>query len=164
MHQSNHHNDTNQEKIQSRPTSLLDNLVRQGAQKMLQYAIETEVENFIESYKDQVDENGYRLVVKNGHYDSRDILTSIGKIPIQQPRVDDRKLRQTTGVEGFSSTILPKYVRRSPSLDNLIPMLYLKGISTKDFPTALAPILGDQALNLSSATVGRLKEQWSKEY
>jgi putative transposase len=162
--ESNHQKDTSQEKIQSRPTSKLDSLVRQGAQKMLQYAIETEVENFIQNYKDQIDENGYRLVVKNGHYDSRDILTSIGKIPIQQPRVDDRKLRQTTGVEGFSSAILPKYIRRSPSLDNLIPMLYLKGISTKDFPTALAPILGDQALNLSSATVGRLKEQWLKEY
>ena len=162
--ESNHQKDTSQEKVQSRHAPLLDNFVRQGAQKMLQYAIETEVENFIQNYKDHIDENGHRLVVKNGHYDSRDILTSIGKIAIQQPRVDDRKLRQTTGEEGFSSAILPKYIRRSPSLDNLIPMLYLKGISTKDFPNALAPILGDQAANLSSATVGRLKEQWLKEY
>ena len=106
--ESNHQKDTSQEKIQSRPTSRLDSLVRQGAQKMLQYAIDIEVENFIQSYKDHVDENGYRLVVKNGHYDSRDILTSIGKIPIQQPRVDDHKLRQATGAESFNRAILPR--------------------------------------------------------
>ncbi len=131
---------------------------------MLQYAVETEVENFIQSCQDRKDENGHRLVVKNGHYDARDILTSIGKIPIQLPRVDDHKQRQITGVEGFRSAILPKYIRHSPSLDNMIALLYLMGISTKDFPTALSSILGDQALNLSSATVVRLKEQWIKEY
>jgi len=164
MKESNHQKDTSQDKIQSRHTPLLEDFVRQGAQKMLQYAIETEVENFIQSCKDRKDQNGHQLVVKNGHHTARDILTSIGNIPIQQPRVDDRKLRQVTGEEGFSSAILPKYIRRSPSLDNLIPMLYLKGISTKDFPTALSSILGDQAPNLSSATVVRLKEQWIKEY
>lgn len=164
MKESNHQEDPSQAKIAGSHTSLLEDFVRQGAQKMLQYAIETEVDNFVQNYKDRTDQEGHRLVVKNGHHAARDILSSIGKIPIQQPRVDDRKLRLIAGEEGFTSAILPKYIRRSPSLDSLIPMLYLKGISTKDFPTALSSILGDQAPNLSSATVVRLKKQWIKEY
>ncbi len=132
--ENNHQKDTNQEKVQCRQAPVLEDFIRQGAQQMLQHAIEAEVDNFIQNYKDQKDENGHRLVVRNGYHEQRDLLTSVGKIPIQQPRVDDRKLRRATGGEGFSSAILPKYIRRAPSLDNLIPMLYLKGISTKNFP------------------------------
>jgi len=159
-----HQNGTNQEVIASRHASLLEEFVRQGAQKMLQSAIENEVDRFLQDYKGRKDENGHQLVVRNGHHQKRDILTSIGKIAIQQPRVDDRKLRNNAGGEGFSSAILPKYIRRSPSLDNLLPMLYLKGISARDFPTALAAILGEKAPNLSSATLIRLKNQWMREY
>lgn len=162
--QDSHQKDSNQEIITSRQTPLLEDVIRQGAQKMLQLAIEAEVENFVQNYKDQMDENGHQLVVRNGHHKEREILTSIGKIPLQQPRVDDRKLRASTGDAGFKSAILPKYIRRSPSLDNLLPMLYLKGISARDFPTALSAILGDQAPNLSSATLVRLKKEWLRDY
>ena len=141
----------------------LDEIVRQGAQKMLASAIEAEVQQFLEQYQNFRDENGLRLAVRNGHMPERSILSSVGSLKIKQPRVDDRKLREQTGEE-FISQILPKYLRRTPSLDTLIPALYLRGISTQDFPTALESILGENAKGLSSGTVVRLKEKWQDEY
>ena len=104
------------------------------------------------------------MAVRNGYMPEREIMSSSGPITIRQPRVDDRKLRNNLGVEGFSSDILPKYLRRTPSLNNLIPALYLRGISTQDFPSALSAILGEKGKGLSANTVVRLKEEWETEY
>jgi transposase-like protein len=104
-------------------------------------------------------DSGQRLVVRNGRLPAREILSSLGPIPIEQPRVRDRR----EGMK-FTSAILPPYLRRAPSLEALIPTLYLKGISTNDFPEALSAILGEGAKGLSASTIVRLKESWEKEY
>ena len=105
------------------------------------------------------DEHGRRMVVRNGFLPERSILTGIGPLPVKQPRVRDKR-----EVEFFTSSILPRYMRRAPSLDNLIPVLYLKGISTGDFMEALEAILGETAKGLSANTIVRLKRQWEQEY
>jgi putative transposase len=142
----------------------LDEIIRNGVQQILAAAIEAEVQVYIERQQNHRDEKGHRLAVRNGSMPERTIMSSAGPITIRQPRVDDRKLRARLDVDGFSSEILPKYLRRTPSLDNLIPALYLRGISTQDFPTALSAILGDNAKGLSANTVVRLKEEWETEY
>jgi len=143
--------------------SPLDDLVRQGAQRMLQAALESEVDAFLERYEDRRDEKGNRLVVRNGRMPSRDILTGAGPLEVQQPRVRDKSPEKAERVQ-FSSSILPPYLRRSKSVDELIPWLYLKGISTGDFQEALQSLLGENAKGLSANVVVRLKEQWSQEY
>lgn len=143
--------------------SVLEDVVREGARKMLQAALESEVDVFLAQYKDLVDENGLQKVVKNGHQPERTILTGIGKIPVRRPRIDDRCLKEEDA-ERFSSKIIPKFMRRAASIDSLVPVLYLKGISTNDFPSALEAILGPQAKGLSATTVVRLKEIWTEEY
>jgi len=142
----------------------LDDIIRNGAQQLLAAAIQSEVQEYIDRYQNYQDENGHRLAVRNGSMPERTIMSSAGPIVIRQPRVDDRKLRRQLDVDGFTSEILPKYLRRTPSLDNLIPALYLRGISTQDFPVALSAILGDKAKGLSANTVVRLKEEWETEY
>jgi transposase-like protein len=144
--------------------SVLEELLREGARKLLQQAIENEVEEYLVRYAQERDEQGRRLVVKNGHLPVRDIVTGLGLIPIRQPRIDDRRLRKSKGLEPFSSSILPRYLRRIPSIDNLIPALYLKGISTGDFPRALESILGDSVKGLSATNIVRLKAKWEEEY
>ena len=141
----------------------LDEIVRKGAQKMLQAALEYEVEQFIETYKMLKDEKGNRLAVRNGYMPDRNITTPAGKVNIKQPRIDDRKLKSKHDIQ-YSSQILPKYLRKSPNMNNLIPMLYLKGISTNDFPAALSAILGKGAEGLSPSTISRLKESWEDDY
>jgi putative transposase len=131
---------------------------------MLQTAIENEVADFIDQYKHRTDENGHRLAVRNGYMPEREITTGIGAISVKQPRLDDRKLRKDKGIPVFTSQILPRFMRRIPSIDNLIPALYLKGISTGDFSTALTAILGEGVKNLSANTIVRLKEGWETEY
>ena len=145
-------------------SNILDELLRAGARKMLQSAIEQEVNDFIENNKTYKDTEGKSLVFRNGHAPERDILSGIGPIKIKRPRVDDRKLRKNKNNSGFSSEILPRFLRRVPSIDNLLPILYLKGISTGDFPTALEAILGANAKNISANTIVRLKDTWEKEY
>lgn len=149
------------EAIEARST--LEDILKEGARTLLQTAIEHEVSEFIQRYKGVTDEQGHKVVVGNGYLPERDILTGLGRIKIKQPRVDDRKLRQR-GEEGFSSSILPRYLRRIPSIDNLVPALYLKGISTGDFPRALEAILGENAKGLSATTVVRLKAKWEQQY
>lgn len=145
--------------------SALEEVLHKGAQKMLQVAIEIEVQQYIEKHQEELDEHGHRIVVRNGYLPERELLTGIGPVKVKQPRIDDRKLRKKNeGTEGFSSSILPKYLRKIPSIDNLIPALYLKGISTNDFPQALSAILGKEADGLSATTVVRLKRQWEKQY
>jgi len=149
---------------QESPGEVLEAILRRGAQRLLQAAIENEVDEFLERHKDVKAEDGKRVAVRNGAMPSRDILTGLGKVHIRQPRVDDRKLRKDGKAEGFSSRILPRYLRRVPSIDNLVPALYLKGISTGGFVSALEPILGKGAPGLSAANVVRLKKIWEEEY
>lgn len=143
--------------------SVLEGLVREGARKMLGHALKLEVAEFIETHQEKTDEKGRRLVVRNGYMDGREILTGIGPLEIKQPRIDDRALAEM-GEERFSSGILPRYMRRVPSVDNLIPVLYLKGVSTGDFSEALEAILGPDAPGLSATNVVRLKAGWEREY
>lgn len=133
----------------------LEKILREGARKLLQQAIENEVVDCLEYYKDQRDQTGRRVVKRNGYLPQRQIQTGLGSIPIQQPRI--------RGI-AFSSAILPRYVRRAPSLDALIPALYLKGISTGDMQEALVAILGENAKGLSATNIVRLKELWDQEY
>jgi transposase-like protein len=138
----------------------LDEVLREGARRMLQDAIEAEVADYVEEHQRERDPgSGHRLVVRNGALPAREILSSLGPIPVEQPRVRDRR-------EGrkFTSAILPPYLRRAPSLEALIPTLYLKGVSTNDFPDALAAILGEGVKGLSAGTIVRLKECWEKDY
>jgi len=102
---------------------------------------------------------GKKNVLRNDYHPKRSIISGIGPIPIRQPRVDDRKQ-----LRGFTSAILPRYLRRMPSVDNLIPFLYLKGISTNDFSTALTAILGEGVKGLSPTNIVRLKKCWEAEY
>ena len=143
---------------------VLEEVLRQGARKMLQAAIENEVNEYLERYGDNRDGTGRRLVVRNGYLPEREIVTGIGPLRVRQPRVDDRKLRRYNGAEVFSSKILPRYLRRIPSIDNLIPALYLKGISMGDFPRALSSILGERVQGLSATNIVRLKAKWEQEY
>jgi len=145
--------------VESDVRSPLDEIVRTGAQKMLQRAIEEEVAAYVEEHQHLNDAHGHRLVVRNGHQSERTILTGAGPLTIMKPRVYDRRVGRT-----FTSRILPAYMRRSPSLDVLLPVLYLKGISTGDFSEALTAILGADAPGLSPATIVRLKEVWLQEY
>jgi transposase-like protein len=139
--------------------SVLDEIVREGARRMLQTAIEEEVAVYIDAHQDLRDEHGHRIVVRNGHMPEREVLTGAGPLKVKKPRVDDRREGQR-----FTSAILPPYLRRSPSIDALIPVLYLKGISTGDFTEALTAILGEGAVGLSAANIVRLKEGWQQEY
>jgi len=144
--------------------NILDELLREGARKMLQTAIENEVSDFIVINQRHKSVDGNSLVFRNGYAPEREILSGIGPIKIKRPRVDDRKLRKIKNQTGFSSAILPPFLRRVPSIDNLLPILYLKGISTGDFPTALRAILGPNVKNISANTIVRLKESWEEEY
>jgi putative transposase len=111
------------------PGEIVEELARRGARKLLAQAMEVEVAEFIERHRDKTDGEGRRLVVRNGHLPERELVTGIGPLNIRQPRVDDRALREG---ERFSSQILPRYLRRVASVDNLIPLLYLKGVSSGD--------------------------------
>ena len=143
--------------------SVLEQVARDGARKMLQLAMENEVDEFVAKHYHLTDENGSRVVTKNGYMPKREIITGMGPLEIKQPRVDDRALRKYAH-QRFSSNILPRYLRRIPSINNLIPALYLKGISTNYFPAALAAILGEGAAGLSPANIVRLKDCWEKDY
>lgn len=148
---------------ESETWSVLEKVLREGAQKMLIQAIENEVEEFLAKHENKVNEKGHRKVVRNGYYPEREILTGIGKISVKAPRVDDRKL-DTDSEERFSSIILPRYIRKVPSVDNLLPVLYLKGISTNGFRDALSSILGEGAKGLSAANIVRLKKCWENDF
>jgi putative transposase len=143
--------------------STLDEIVREGARKMLQTAIEVEVDVFLLQHADRRDKGDRRLVVRNGSLPSRELLTGAGSLEVKQPRVRDKSPRSDDRVR-FSPSVLPPYLRRSQSVDELIPWLYLKGISTGDFSEALGALLGQDAPNLSANVIVRLKDKWSQEY
>jgi len=144
------------------PHDVLTAIMRRGAQTLLGQAVEDEVRQWIEQHAHLVDERGHRQVVRNGHLPTRSILTGVGPVEVTQPRVHDRRRRKER--EKFSSKILPPYLRKARSVEELIPWLYLKGISTGDFTEALQALLGPDAPGLSATTVTRLLEQWQDEH
>jgi len=139
----------------------LDEILREGARKMLQAAIEAEIEEYLDKRRTLVDADGKQLVTRNGYMPERIIHTGVGPLPVKRPRVDDRMVDQDNR---FASMVLPKYIRRTPNIDSLIPLLYLKGVSTNDFPTALSALIGEGAKGFSSSTIVRLKQIWEDDY
>jgi transposase-like protein len=143
--------------------SLLDEIVRGGAREMLAAALQAEVAAYIEQFTGQVDENGHRLVVRNGYHDERTVLTAGGAVPVKAPRVNDKRVDADTGERcRFSSAILPAWARKSPQVAEVLPLLYLHGLSSSDFGPALEQFLGSSA-GLSASTITRLTETWQAE-
>ena len=140
-------------------TDPLTDLLRTGARKLLSQAIEAEVEALLASHADVRDDAGNRAVVRNGYLPARQVQTGIGSVEVQLPRVRDRSGSGIT----FHSSLIPPYLRRSKSIEELLPVLYLKGISTGDFSEALGALLGKDCCGVSAATIGRLKSTWSDE-
>lgn len=151
----------NLEKSTTTSADFFENLVRESARKMLAAVLESEVEDFIQKHQHKLDADGHRTVVRNGYMPEREIQATCGNIKVRQPRIDDRVLPDS---ERFTSSILPKFMRKTPTLENVIPTLYLKGISTNKFQDALTAIFGEGAKGFSPATITRLKEVWQKEY
>jgi len=143
---------------------VLTEVLRKGAQKLLIAALNEEVAVYIDQHRDLRDEAGRRLVVRNGKCPERSIQTGIGAMEVERPRVNDRRTDANGQRLQFSSKILPPYLRRTKSMDELIPWLYLKGISTGDFSEALSSLVGADAPGLSASTVVRLKTVWETEY
>ena len=143
----------------------LTDVLRDGARTLLAQAVESEVSAFIAKHAALKTEDGHQRIVRHGHLPEREIMTGIGAVAVRQPRVRDRA---TDGDDAsrvrFTPTILPPYARRSRSLEVLLPILYLKGISTGDFSEALSALLGQDAAGLSASTIGRLKDIWSDEH
>jgi transposase-like protein len=143
--------------------SLLDEIVRNGARQMLAAALQAEVAAYVEVHADQLDEDGHRLVVRNGYHQPREVTTAAGAVAVRQPRVNDKRVDVETGRrEQFSSAILPAWSRKSPRVAEVLPLLYLHGLSTSDFAPALEQFLGTGA-GLSAATINRLTTQWQDE-
>ena len=141
-------------------TDPLHELLRKGARDLIAKAVEAELSTFLEQYADKTLEDGRRAVVRNGYLPERTVQTGIGDVEVKVPRIRDRSGDGVT----FSSALLPPYLKRTRSIEELIPWLYLKGISTGDYQEALAALLGDQAKGLSATTVTRLKKQWETEH
>ena len=153
------------------PKDVLSQILHEGARKMLAAAIEAEVDDYLDARADQTDAQGRRLVIRNGYLPERALQTENGPMPVRQPRVRDHRPVSggaSGGVSGarekFTSNILPPYLRRTKVIEELIPWLYLKGISTNDFGEALQALLGDDAAGLSPTTITRLKSKWADEY
>jgi putative transposase len=140
----------------------LTDILQRGARTLLAQAIDAEVDAYLHARAHLRDEAGRQQVVRNGHLPERAVLTGVGPVEVKQPRVRDR--RPAGQRESFSSAILPPYLRKTKSLEDLIPWLYLKGVSTGDFTDALKALLGPDAPGLSASTVTRLKDAWQAEY
>lgn len=140
----------------------MDELAREGARRMLQAAVIAEADAFVEGLASDVDEQGRRFVVRNGYLPERDILTGAGRLPVRAPRVRDK--RGGDDAIRFSSRIVPAYLRRSKALDELIPWLYLRGISTGGMQDALSALLGEDAPALSANVVTKLTAEWREEF
>ena len=143
-------------------TDLLTEVLRNGAHALLVQAVETEAAAFLESHAGLKTEDGRQRLVRHGHLPERAVMTGIGAVQVRQPRLRDR------GADGerikFTPSILPPYARRSKSLEVLLPILYLKGLSTGDFGEALTALLGKDAPGLSASTIARLKDAWADEH
>jgi hypothetical protein len=142
---------------------LIDEIVRDGARRMLAAALEAEVAAYLVAHVGEVDERGRRLVVRNGHAQPRQVLTAAGAVEVVAPRVNDKRVDEVTGERRrYASAILPAWCRKSPKVTEVLPLLYLHGLSSKDFGPALEDFLGTDA-GLSAATITRLTVQWQDE-
>lgn len=141
-------------------TDALTELVRQGAQQIIAQAVEAELSTFLSQYQQLRDEQGRKAVVRNGYLPERTIVTGVGEVAVQVPKVRDRT---GSGIK-FNSSLLPPYLKRSRSVEEVLPWLYLKGVSTGDFSEALSSLLGADAAGLSSSTISRLKAKWIEEH
>jgi len=138
----------------------LDVLVQRGAQRMLEAALEAEVENYLQRHRQERDENGHALVVRNGRAQERTVHCGAGQLKLRSPRVHDKR-----DGKSFTSSILPPYMRKTPRLEEAVPVLYLRGLSTGDFQEALSALLGEEAIaGFSATTVTRLLSVWQDEY
>ena len=141
----------------------LDEICRRGAERMLAIALEAEVDAYLERHRNARDERGHALVVRNGHARQRSVVAGAGALGVRAPRVDDRRIEESTGERcRFQSAILPPYARRSPKVAEVLPLLYLHGLSTGDFVPALAEFFGSEA-GLSAAAITRLTKSWEAE-
>jgi putative transposase len=130
---------------------------------MLAVALQVAVAAYVEAHAGEVDERGRRLVLRNGHHNSREVVTAAGAVQVRQPRVNDKRADPVTGErKRFASSILPAWSRKSPKVSEVLPLLYLHGLSTSDFAPALEQFLGT-GHGLSAATINRLTEQWQAE-
>jgi putative transposase len=142
---------------------LLDEIVRDGARAMLAAALQAEVAGYVDAHADQLAENGRRLVVRNGSHAEREVMTAAGAVAVRAPRVNDKRIDEATGERcRFTSAILPAWARKSPKVAEVLPLLYVHGLSSGDFAPALEQFLGSGA-GLSASTVVRLTEQWQQE-
>ena len=143
--------------------SLLDEIVRDGARAMLAAALAAEVAGYIDAHAGEVDETGHRRVVRNGFHQPREVVTAAGAVPVRAPRVNDQRIDAETGERRrFCSAILPAWARKSPQVAEVLPLLYLHGLSSSDFGPALEQFLGSAA-GLSAATITRLTAQWQDD-
>jgi putative transposase len=143
--------------------SLIDEIVREGARRMLAEALQAEVDAYISQFAAERDEHGRRLVVRNGYHEPREVLTSAGAVEVTVPRVNDKRVDPDTGErERFSSAILPPWARKTPKITEVLPLLYLHGLSSGDFVPALGQFLGS-AKGLSGPVITKLTEQWQAE-
>lgn len=144
---------------------MLTEVLREGAQKLLAEAVQAELEELLEEYEAQRDEEGRQRLVRNGYLPKREIQTGIGGIEVRIPRIRDRRSGQESEeIIRFRSSLVPPYLRRSKSVEELLPLLYLKGISTGEFSEALSALLGPDAAGLSAKTISRLKGKWVQDY
>ena len=143
----------------------LDDLAREGARRMIAAALRAEADEYVESFVEEVDEHGKRRVVRNGQARERRVTIGSGTVAIRAPRVNDKRVDEQTGERRrFSSEILPAYARRSPKVNDVLPVLYLRGLSTGDFRPALEQLLGEDAAGLSPSTISRLCKDWEAEH
>jgi putative transposase len=142
----------------------LDDLAREGARRMIAAALRAEASEYVARYEDEADEEGHRLVVRNGRARERKVTIGSGTIALKAPRVNDTRVDEEGARQKFSSRILPAYARRSPKVGEVIPILYLRGLSTGDFRPALEGLLGEDASGLSAATVSRLCKEWEQHH
>src|SRR3954469_16255493 len=142
--------------------SLIDEIVRDGARRMLAAALEAEVAAYVAGHLGEVDDNGRRLVVRNGHAQPRRVLTAAGRVEVPAPRVNDKRVDEAGERRRFSSAILPAWCRKSPKISEVLPLLYLHGLSSQDFAPALERFVGTGA-GLSAAVITRLTTRWQDE-
>jgi len=145
-------------------TVTLDDLAREGARRMIATALEAEVEEYVASFVEEIDEDGERLVVRNGRARERRLTVGSGTVGIRAPRVNDKRVDEEGERKKFASKVLPAYARRSPKVTDVLPILYLRGLSTGDFAPALRDLLGEDASGLSATSIGRLTKQWEADH
>ena len=143
----------------------LDELAREGARRLIAAALQAEADDYVERFTDERGEDGKRLVVRNGRARERRVTVGSGTVAVQAPRINDKRIDEQTGQrQKFSSRILPAYARRSPKVNDVLPVLYLRGLSTGDFRPALEQLLGEDAAGLSPSTISRLCKDWEVEH